>query len=139
MERIGTPVASASQSDSGATRAAEYVRMSTEHQQYSTENQSEVIRQYALKRGMTIVRTYTDAGKSGLRLDGRDALKQLIRDVESGVADFKAILVYDVRRWGRFQDADERPITNTYVAAQKSMFIIAASNLKTMAARSPRS
>jgi DNA invertase Pin-like site-specific DNA recombinase len=88
-------------------RAAEYVRMSTEHQQYSTENQGEVIRQYAERRGMIIVRTYTDAGKSGLRIDGRDALKQLIHDVETGKADFSAILVYDVSRWGRFQDADE--------------------------------
>ena len=81
--------------------------MSTEHQQYSTENQSEVIREYAEQRGMIIVRTYTDAGKSGLRIDGRDALKQLIQDVETGTADFSAILVYDVSRWGRFQDADE--------------------------------
>jgi DNA invertase Pin-like site-specific DNA recombinase len=81
--------------------------MSTEHQQYSTENQSDVIRQYAARRGMTIVRTYADAGKSGLRIDGRDALKQLIQDVESGRADFRVILVYDVSRWGRFQDADE--------------------------------
>ena len=56
---------------------------------------------------MTIVRTYTDAGKSGLRIDGRDALKQLIHEVEHGQADFSAILVYDVSRWGRFQDADE--------------------------------
>jgi DNA invertase Pin-like site-specific DNA recombinase len=88
-------------------RAAEYVRMSTEHQQYSTENQSKIIRQYAEQRGMTIVRTYADAGKSGLRIDGRDALKQLIQDVETGAADFSAILVYDVSRWGRFQDADE--------------------------------
>ncbi|HEU0141977.1 MAG TPA: recombinase family protein, partial [Bryobacteraceae bacterium] len=90
-----------------AIRAAEYARMSTEHQQYSIENQSEAIRQYAQRRGMAIVRTYADSGKSGLRIDGRDALKQLIRDVESGNADFKAILVYDVSRWGRFQDADE--------------------------------
>ena len=81
--------------------------MSTEHQQYSTENQGEAIRQYAGRRGFVIVRTYTDAGKSGLRIDGRDALKQLIRDVETGNADFNAILVYDVSRWGRFQDADE--------------------------------
>src|ERR1700687_3467433 len=88
-------------------RAAEYVRMSTEHQQYSTENQQEVIRQYATSRGMTIVRTYTDAGKSVLRIDGRVALKQLISEVEEGRADFRAILVYDVSRWGRFQDADE--------------------------------
>ena len=88
-------------------RAAEYVRMSTEHQQYSTENQAVVIRQYAERRGLNIVRTYTDAGKSGLRIDGRNALKQLIQDVETGAADFTAILVYDVSRWGRFQDADE--------------------------------
>ena len=89
------------------TRAAEYVRMSTEHQKYSTENQGDAIRAYAARRGLEIVRTYTDAGKSGLRLDGRDALKQLIDDVQTGRADFQAILVYDVSRWGRFQDADE--------------------------------
>lgn len=51
-------------------RAAQYIRMSTEHQQYSTENQSDVIREYAKKRGYEIVRTYTDAGKSGLRIEG---------------------------------------------------------------------
>ena len=88
-------------------RAVEYVRMSTEHQRYSTENQSDVIRQYAAKRGIEIVRTYADAGKSGLRLEGRDALKRLIEDVQQGRADFTTILVYDVSRWGRFQDADE--------------------------------
>src|SRR3546814_20412142 len=81
--------------------------MSTEHQQYSTENQSEAMRQYAERRGIEIVRSYADEGRSGLRLDGRDALKQLIEDVQSGTADFTVILVYDVSRWGRFQDADE--------------------------------
>jgi DNA invertase Pin-like site-specific DNA recombinase len=91
----------------GGSRAAEYVRMSTDHQKYSTENQAEAIRQYAARRGLEIVRTYADQGKSGLRLDGRDALKQLIQDVQSGRADFTTILVYDVSRWGRFQDADE--------------------------------
>ncbi len=88
-------------------RAAQYVRMSTEHQQYSTENQADVIAEYAEKRGMEIVRTFEDSGKSGLRIDGRDALKELIDDVQAGRADFQAILVYDVSRWGRFQDADE--------------------------------
>ncbi len=88
-------------------RAAQYVRMSTEHQKYSTENQADMIAEYAAKRGMTIVRTFEDAGKSGLRIEGRDALRQLIEVVQSGAADFEAILVYDVSRWGRFQDADE--------------------------------
>jgi DNA invertase Pin-like site-specific DNA recombinase len=90
-----------------SVRAAEYVRMSTEHQQYSTENQRDRIREYAVRRSLEIVRTYADEGKSGLRIDGRQALQQLIKDVEKGRADFQVILVYDVSRWGRFQDADE--------------------------------
>lgn len=81
--------------------------MSTEHQQYSTENQGDKIREYAAKRGFAIVRTYADEGKSGLRMDGRRALQQLIKDVESGNADFEIIIAYDISRWGRFQDADE--------------------------------
>ncbi len=88
-------------------RAAQYVRMSTEHQQYSTENQAAVITQYASAHGMQVVRTYADSGKSGLTLQSRDALQMLLHNVEAGDADFAAILVYDVSRWGRFQDADE--------------------------------
>ena len=88
-------------------RAAQYVRMSTEHQQYSTENQADVIREYAERHGIEVVRTFTDAGKSGLRMHGRDALRSLIDTVTAGNADFTAILAYDVSRWGRFQDADE--------------------------------
>ena len=88
-------------------RAAQYVRMSTEHQKYSTENQSDAIIAYAERHGMEIIRTYSDAGKSGLRIEGRDALRQLINDVEGGNPEFEVILVYDISRWGRFQDADE--------------------------------
>lgn len=81
--------------------------MSTELQKYSTENQSNAIRLYAEERGIEIVRTYADAGKSGLNIEGRGALRQLIEDVQKGNADFTAVIVYDVTRWGRFQDADE--------------------------------
>jgi hypothetical protein len=94
----------------GGLRAAQYVRMSTEHQQYSTHNQSDTIRDYAERRGIEIVRTYADEGKSGLSIGGRTALQRLIADVEGGAADFEVILVYDVSRWGRFQDADESKI-----------------------------
>lgn len=93
--------------DAAATPAAAYVRMSTEHQQYSTENQLDRIKEYAARRGMTIVRVFEDAGKSGLNVRGRESLRQMIATVESGKADFKTILAYDVSRWGRFQDADE--------------------------------
>lgn len=90
-----------------ARRAAEYVRMSTDHQQYSTENQRAAIQEYAVAHGLTIVRTYTDSGKSGLKLEGRAGLKQLLADAEASRIDFAVLLVYDISRWGRFQDADE--------------------------------
>ena len=88
-------------------RAAAYVRMSTEHQQYSTSNQMDVIREYAKRRGLEIVKEYSDAGKSGLNIQGRDSLSQMIRNVQDGEINVSSILVYDVSRWGRFQDADE--------------------------------
>lgn len=106
MDTDDDPTPGGFQGESGA-RVAQYVRMSTEHQKYSTENQAEAIAQYAHKHKFNIVRTYTDAGKSGLKLDGRDALKRLIEDVTTRRADFSIILVYDVSRWGRFQDADQ--------------------------------
>jgi DNA invertase Pin-like site-specific DNA recombinase len=40
-------------------------------------------------------------------LEGRDALKKLLDDVALGAVDFEVLLVYDVSRFGRFQDPDE--------------------------------
>jgi DNA invertase Pin-like site-specific DNA recombinase len=88
-------------------RAAQYVRMSTDHQKYSIDNQEELIAAYAAVHNITIVQKYADSGKSGLRLEGRDALRQLIDDIQNGPVDFNIVLVYDVSRWGRFQDVDE--------------------------------
>lgn len=87
--------------------AAQYLRMSTEHQQYSLENQSAPIRNYAESHSFEVVRTYSDAAKSGIVLKRRQGLRQLLQDVVGGTAPYRAILVYDVSRWGRFQDTDE--------------------------------
>jgi DNA invertase Pin-like site-specific DNA recombinase len=87
--------------------AAQYLRMSTENQQYSLENQATAIRSYAERNGFSIVESYSDPAKSGISFTTRPGLNRLIRDVINGVASFKAILVYDVSRWGRFQDSDE--------------------------------
>ena len=46
-------------------RAAQYVRMSTEHQQYSIPNQIAAISEYAKIHGLEVVRTYSDEGRSG--------------------------------------------------------------------------
>jgi len=88
-------------------RAAQYLRMSTEHQRYSLPNQKAAIGEYAAERNIEVVRSYIDAGKSGLTLKRRKALQQLIADVVAGKADYDAILVLDISRWGRFQDHDE--------------------------------
>src|SRR3954470_17570279 len=90
-----------------ARRAAQYVRMSRELQRYSIANQMAAIAAYAETNALTIVRTYRDEGRSGLRIKGRPGLIELIEDVQAGRADFDHLLVYDVSRWGRFQDVDE--------------------------------
>jgi len=90
-----------------ALRAAQYVRMSTDHQRYSIDNQVAVMGAYAMAHGISIVRIYKDEGESGLQIKNRSGLMRLIDDVRAGRADFKLVLVYDVSRWGRFQDLDE--------------------------------
>ena len=67
-------------------RAAQYVRMSTEHQQYSTNNQADKILEYAQRRNIEIVRTYADEGKSGLSLGGRASLQKLLAWSRDGLA-----------------------------------------------------
>jgi len=88
-------------------RAAQYLRMSTDHQEYSIDNQVAAIALYAAAHNVGIVRSFVDEGKSGTSIKGRQALQELIESVTSGTADFDLILVYDVSRWGRFPDADE--------------------------------
>jgi len=81
--------------------------MSTEHQRYSPENQLDIIRQYGAAHNMEIVQAYSDHGRSGLEIAGRDGLNQLMSDVEAHRTSFTSLLVYDVGRWGRFRDVDE--------------------------------
>jgi len=90
--------------------AAAYVRMSTDHQKYSIENQLDTIRRYAEQRGFEIIRVFEDSGRSGLRIDDRDGLQLLMREVQSGSAGFRAILVYEVSRWEGSRMRTRRPI-----------------------------
>ena len=66
-----------------SVRAAQYVRMSTDRQQYSIQNQAAVIAAYAHAHHLTLVRTYKDEGESGLLIKNRTGLLQLLEDVES--------------------------------------------------------
>jgi DNA invertase Pin-like site-specific DNA recombinase len=81
--------------------------MSTDDQHNSIPIQRAAIQQYAAENGYAVVATYADEGRSGVALRTREALSRLLKDVVTKNAQFKAILVYDVSRWGRFQDLDE--------------------------------
>src|SRR4051812_19108065 len=87
--------------------AAQYLRMSTEKQEYSLDNQAAAIADFARSQGYTLVETYSDAARSGVTLRQRHGLMRLLSDVASGQNRYAAVLVYDVSRWGRFQDVDE--------------------------------
>lgn len=84
-----------------------YVRMSTDHQKYSIENQEAAMREYAARHDIELIKTYTDGGRSGLSFGGRSGLQNLIADVQAETKEFSSILVLDVTRWGRYQDVDE--------------------------------
>lgn len=86
---------------------AQYLRMSTEHQQYSIDNQKQYIQKYAEDHNMEIIYTYDDEGKSGVSATGRNNFNKLIQDVVTKKINVEAVLVYDVSRFGRFQDNDE--------------------------------
>jgi len=91
----------------GPIPVAQYNRMSGDQQRHSIPFQQEWNLGFAARHNMAIVATYADAGKSGVTLHRRDELKRLLADVRSETTKWKAILVYDVTRWGRFQDPDE--------------------------------
>ena len=88
-------------------RAVAYLRMSTDLQQYSTENQKAIIERYAAEHGMEIVATYSDEARSGLSLENRPGMRKMLEDAKGKEAGFDTILVYDISRWGRFQNPDQ--------------------------------
>lgn len=131
--RVAVPVEALSNSK----RAAQYVRMSTDHQRYSTDNQADKIAEYAAARNFVIVRTYADEGRSGLNIAGRDALRRLIDDVQSGSADFEAIWSTTSVAGAGFRTPTKAPITNSSAVNAASTYITAASSLRTTAASPP--
>ena len=88
------------------SHAAIYLRASTEHQDYSTRHQEVALRDYANQHALEIVAVYSDEGRSGLTLSGRSGLIRLMADIRGRRANFTSLLILDVSRWGRFQDAD---------------------------------
>ena len=86
--------------------AAIYARLSREDENKSygntesksIENQIEILTEYAIEKGLTIYRVYSDDGFSGSNLE-RPQFSQLLCDMKKGV--FDTLLVKDISRIGR--------------------------------------
>lgn len=114
----------------GRSVAAAYLRMSTESQNYSLHHQEQALIQYASVNKIDIIKTYVDAGKSGLNAKGRPGLLELLDDVKNGTVPFELLLVYDISRWGRFQDVDESAYYE-YVCRQGGLNVVYCAELFT--------
>ncbi|MEI6809589.1 MAG: recombinase family protein [bacterium] len=90
-------------------KAVAYYRHSAQDkQEYSVEIQQEHVQKFAAEHGIEIIKEFADRGISGVVVKDRDAFNEMINVyVEGGKEKFDYVLVFDVSRWGRFQDGDE--------------------------------
>jgi len=72
-------------------KGAMYIRMSTELQVESPENQERAIRTYAAQYGIEIIKIYADLGVSGINTEKREQFQTLIDDVEQGRSAFNIV------------------------------------------------
>jgi len=69
---------------------AQYLRVSTERQEYSLDFQSAGIAAYAATHGFEVCQTYRDEARSGLDLGRRKGLSRLLQD---GISLRKATVI----------------------------------------------
>jgi len=86
--------------------AVGYVRRSTDRQEASLDDQEDAIREYAAAQGFDLLRLYRDDAISGTSVEKRDGFRRLIADAQGGRDGWRFLIVYDVSRFGRF-DNDE--------------------------------
>ena len=83
--------------------AVGYIRMSSDKQEASPQQQRDAITKLAAKYGYRIIRWYTDEGVSGWKSkDKRPSFQAMIEDAQHK-GDFRAILCWDQDRFSRFE------------------------------------
>ena len=91
--------------DAKQTPAVAYIRMSSDRQEASPDQQRAEVAKLAKRDGYKLIREYFDEGISGDATEKRKAFRQMIRDAEEK-ADFAAILCWDQDRFGRFDSIE---------------------------------
>jgi len=87
-------------------KAIAYARCSTDMQEASIPEQKKFMDKYANDHDLEIMRYFEDEGRSGRNAEERPAFMQMMEYVKNR-NDFKFVLVYDVSRWGRFENPKE--------------------------------
>jgi DNA invertase Pin-like site-specific DNA recombinase len=86
-------------------KAVAYIRMSTDEQSLSPEQQREALIRFAAERGYEIVKWYEDAGMSASKGDEeRIAYQQLL--IDSNALQWQAVLCWDTSRFTRNHPAE---------------------------------
>lgn len=80
--------------------AVSYIRMSTDDQVGSPDQQRDAVAKLADRHGYRIVDEYFDPGISGDEIEKRPAFQKMIKDAQKD--RFQAILCWDQDRFGRF-------------------------------------
>lgn len=80
-------------------RCALYVRMSTDKQEHSAENQIQVLKDYAKRNNFKVIKTYSDEGISGTKAEKRPAFMRMVEDSSRDI--FDVVLIYDSSRFAR--------------------------------------
>jgi len=88
------------------TLAVGYARRSTDRQEQSIGDQRDTVETYAMQHGYEIIDWYVDDAISGAGVEERQAFLHMVEDARVPGCAFKAVLVYDVKRFGRL-DNDE--------------------------------
>ena len=87
-------------------RGIMYCRHSAEDkQEFSISIQIEENLKFCKKNNIKIIKIFKDEGKSGLKAENRQGFLDLYEYAKKYKFDY--VIVFDVTRWGRFQDIDE--------------------------------